>query len=71
MKLYNDIVEGNIKNFMEVKQFKTRDDLDIVRKIAGDRDRWKELSKVICSVAGGRQCMHMQALLAGYDILLY
>ena len=51
VKLHNDIVEGNIKNDMEGKQFKTRDDLDILRKIAGDRDRWKELSKVICSIA--------------------
>ena len=51
VKLHNSIVEGNIKNVMEVKQFKTRDDLDILRKIAGDRDRWKGLSKVISSIA--------------------
>ena len=51
VKLHNDIVEGNAKNDMEVKQFKTRDDLVTLRKIAGDRDRWKELSKIICSVA--------------------
>ena len=41
VKLHNGIVEGNIKNDMEDKQFKTRDILDILRKIAGDRNRWK------------------------------
>ena len=51
MKLHKYIVEGNIKNDMAVEQSKTRDDLDLLRKIAGDRDRWKELSKVICSIA--------------------
>lgn len=28
---------------MEVKKLKTRDDLDIPRKIAGDEDKWKNL----------------------------
>ena len=50
MKLHKDVVKGHIKNDMEVKKFKTMDDLDILRKIAGDRDRWNVLSKVICSV---------------------
>ena len=39
VKLHNDIVEGNIKNDLEVRQFKTTEDLDMLRKIAGDRDR--------------------------------
>ena len=51
VKLNNDIVEGNNRNDLEVKQFKTRDDLVALRKLARDRDMWKELSKIICSVA--------------------
>ena len=51
MKLHSDIVEGNNKNDMEVKQFKTREDLIKLRKLARDRDRWKELAKIMCSFA--------------------
>ena len=57
MKLHNVIVEGNTKNDMEVKRFITREDLVSVRNIARDRDRWKELSKIICSVAFRKHCM--------------
>ena len=51
VKLHNNIVEGNIKNDLEARQLKTTEDLDMLRKIAGDKDRWKELLRVICSVA--------------------
>ena len=51
MKLHDDIVEANNKNDMEVKEFKTREDLIALRKLARNGDRWKELSKIICSVA--------------------
>ena len=31
--------------------FKTTEDLTELRRIAEDRDKWKELSKIICSIA--------------------
>ena len=49
--LHYDIVEANSKHDLEVKQFKTTEDLIMLRKIAEDRDKWKELSKTICSIA--------------------
>ena len=49
--LHDDIVEANSKHDLEVKQFKTTEDLIMLRKIAEDRDKWKELSKTICSIA--------------------
>ena len=49
--LHYDIVEANSKHDLEVKQFKTTDDLIMLRKIAEDRDKWEELSKTICSIA--------------------
>ena len=49
--LHYDIVEGNSKHDLEMKQFKTTEDLTKLRRIAEDRDKWKELSKIICSIA--------------------
>ena len=43
---YNAIIaEANSKHNLEVKQFKTTEDLIMLRKIAEDRDKWKELLK--------------------------
>ena len=46
-----DIVEGNSKHDLDVKQFKSTEDLTKLRRIAEDRDKWKELSRMICSIA--------------------
>ena len=58
MILHYDIVKGNSKHDLEIKQFKTTEDLGQVnqvrtaaKRIAEDRDKWKELSKIICSIA--------------------
>ena len=51
--LHYDIVEGNSKHDLEIKQFKTTEDLTKLRGIAEGRDKWKELSKMICSIAWG------------------
>ena len=51
VKLHNDFVEGSSKSDLEVKQCKTIEDLLLLRKIARERDKWKELSRVICSIA--------------------
>ena len=58
MKLNNDFVEGNIKNDIEVKQFKTRKDLDILSKTAGDRPRWKEVFAVMHEANSACICRH-------------
>ena len=36
---------------MEVQQFKTTGDLIMLQKLADGRDKWKEVSKMICSIA--------------------
>ena len=45
--ILHDIVEGNCKHDLEIKQFKTTEDLTKLRRIAEDRDKWKKLSKMI------------------------
>ena len=40
---------------LQIRQFKTREDLDIFRHLAYDRNRWKNLTNLICSVAQGEQ----------------
>ena len=42
---YYDIVEGNSKHDLEIKQFKTTEDLTKLRRIAEGRDKRKELSE--------------------------
>ena len=49
--LHYDIVEANRKHDLDVKQFKTTEDLIMLRKLAEDREKWKDLSKIICSIA--------------------
>ena len=56
--LHYGIVEGNSKHDLEIKQFQTTEDFTKLRRKAEDRDKWKELSKMICSIARGKQCMH-------------
>lgn len=61
---YN-IEEGNSKHDLDVEQFKTTKDLILSRKIAEDRrDSWKELSKMIYSIARGKQYLHCNATIA-------
>ena len=48
---HQSIVEGNSKHDLEIKLFKTIEDLTKLRRIAQDIDNWKELSKMICSIA--------------------
>ena len=43
--LHHDIVEGNRKHDLEMKQFQNTEDLTKFRRIAEDRDKGKELSK--------------------------
>ena len=45
-----DIVEGNSKHDLEIKQLKITEDFTKLRRIAEDRDKWKEFSKIICSI---------------------
>ena len=49
--LHYDIVKGNCKHDLEIKQFKTTEDLTTLRIAEDRRDKWKELSKMICFVA--------------------
>ena len=49
--LHYDIVEGNSKHYLEIIQLKTTEDLTKLRGIAEDKDKWKEVSKIIFSIA--------------------
>ena len=51
--LHNDIVETvKMKDFpFEITQFKYMEDLFKIRKIAADREQWKNMTVIICSVA--------------------
>ena len=51
MILHYEIVEGKSEHDLEIKQFKTTEDFTKLRKIAEDRDKWKELSEMVCSIA--------------------
>ena len=54
--LDNDIVEAaKYHQRLQIRQFKTRKDLDILRHLADDRNGWKNLTNLICSVAQGEQ----------------
>ena len=54
--LDNDIVEAaKYHQRLQIRQFKTRKDLDILRHLADDRNGWKNLTNLICSVVQGEQ----------------
>ena len=36
---------------LQIRQFKTREDLEILRHLANDRNGWKKLTNLICNVA--------------------
>ena len=40
---------------MQTRQFKATEDLNILRKIANDRNAWKNFTSLIYSVAQGKQ----------------
>ena len=50
--LHNDIVEtAKMKDFpFAIMQFKSMEDLFKIRKIAADREQWKNMTVIICSV---------------------
>ena len=54
--LDNDLAEAaKYHQRLQIRQFKTREDLNILRHLAYDRNGWKNLTNLICSVAQGEQ----------------
>ena len=54
--LDNDIVEAaKYHQRLQIRQFKTRKNLDILRHLADDNNGWKNLTNLICSVVQGEQ----------------
>ena len=49
--LHYGIVQGNSKHDLEINQSHTIEDLTKLRRIPKDRDKWKELTNMICSIA--------------------
>ena len=49
----NDLIQAEKRHHQQmlIRQCKTTEDLNILRKIANDRKVWKNLSTLICSVA--------------------
>ena len=53
--LNEDIKERIRTHNLPVNKFETVEDLNKLREIAADRNKWKELSSMICSIAEGGQ----------------
>ena len=52
----NDLAEAaKYHQRLQKRQLKTREDLDIVRHLANDRNGWKNLTNLICRVTEGEQ----------------
>ena len=49
--LHNDIIEINKIQKLKIKQFKSAEDLIILRELASDREQWKMLSTLLCGIA--------------------